>query len=59
MMYGRRERDPMAGRPESVRLDENAFWTELLDRRQLESDFKMAPLLDLRVAAEKRLAIDL
>ena len=40
-------------------LNNNALWTELLDGRQLEADFEMAPLLDPRIAAEKRLAIDL
>ena len=49
----------MARWPEGVGLDENAFRTELLDGRQLEADFKMTPLVDLRIAAEKRLAIDL
>ena len=49
----------MAGRPEGVWFDENAFRTELLDGRQLESDFEMPPLIDPRIAAEKRLAIDL
>ena len=49
----------MAGWPEGVRLDENTIRTELLDRRQLKTDFKMAPLLDLWISAEHRFAIDL
>ena len=49
----------ITGRPEGVRFYENALWTERLDGRQFEADFEMAPLLDPRIAAEKRFAVDL
>ena len=49
----------MARGPEGIWFDENAFWTELLDGRQLEANFEMTPLLDSRIAAEKRFTIDL
>ena len=49
----------VAWRPEGVGLDENAVGAELVDSRQFEADFEMSPLVDLRVAAKERLAIDL